>query len=441
MCMRGQRTVMKKLKNGCSRPVCVGKPIIKPPVRCPKYMVMCKRGQRKVMKKLKNGCSRPVCVGKPIKPCPVYKIRCKRGQRTVMKKLKNGCSRPVCVDIPVKKCCRKFGRRKICSRRYCKKRCPKYRLRPCKGGSVRSWIKLKNGCKIPRCKSIRKRCCRKFGRRKICSTGYCKKQCPVYRPIPCKDGQRMVKKNMINGCSRPVCVDLYHLAPKGATNCESGNPITIKYCDKAVAILARRNNKTPGRALQTGSGGKCGDGGWGSVPRGCSAQTGGDWAAHLKTSGINCNNGGYQLVCTGPGKQVIKPPVRCPKYIVKRIEQAAKRAQRLKEQAAKTKNAAARRFEQAGKRKAAKRKEQLAKRAAKLAALRKRKEQLRKANVEQNAKRAAKREQSLKRKAGKRIEQATKFGKKKKEQAVKNAKKLREQIAKKRREQAAKRPR
>ena len=86
---------------------------------------------------------------------------------------------------------------------------------------------------------------------------------------------------MINGCSRPVCVDLYHLAPKGATNCESGNPITVKYCDKAVAILARRNNKTPGE-LQTGSGGKCGDGGWGSVPRGCSAQTGGDWAAHLK---------------------------------------------------------------------------------------------------------------------------------------------------------------
>merc|ERR1711871_1677618 len=166
------------------------------------------------------------------------------------------------------------------------------------------------GCKIPRCKSIRKKCCRKFGRRKICSTRYCKKQCPVYRPIPCKDGQRMVKKNMINGCSRPVCVDLYHLAPKGATNCESGNPITIKYCDKAVAILARRNNKTPGRALQTGSGGKCGDGGWGSVPRGCSAQTGGDWAAHLKTSGINCNNGGYQLVCTGPGKQ--EP--RCPVY-------------------------------------------------------------------------------------------------------------------------------
>merc|ERR1719379_1061780 len=127
----------------------------------------------------------------------------------------------------------------------------------------------------------------------------------------------MVKKNMINGCSRPVCVDLYHLAPKGATNCESGYPMTSTYCDKAVAILARRNNKTPGRALQTGSGGKCGDGGWGSVPRGCSAQTGGDWAAHLKTSGINCNNGSYQLVCTGPGKQVIKPPVRCPKYIVR----------------------------------------------------------------------------------------------------------------------------
>merc|ERR1711968_256371 len=161
-------------------------------LRCPKYMVMCKRGQRKVMKKLKNGCSRPVCVGKPIKPCPVYAIRCQRGQRTVMKKLRNGCSRPVCVGKPIIKP---------------PVRCPKYRLRPCKGGSVRSWIKLKNGCKKPICKRIKKKCCRKFGRRKICSSRYCKERCPKYRLRPCKYGSVRSWITLKNGCKRPVCVN------------------------------------------------------------------------------------------------------------------------------------------------------------------------------------------------------------------------------------------
>ena len=113
-----------------------------------------------------------------------------------------------------------------------------------------------------------------------------------------------------NGCSRPVCVDLYHLAPKGATNCESGNPITVKYCDKAVLFWQDEIIKRLGEHYKLDQVANAV-----MADRGCSAQTGGDWAAHLKI--INCNNGGYQLVCTGPGKQVIKPPVRCPKYIVR----------------------------------------------------------------------------------------------------------------------------
>ena len=46
-------------------------------------------------------------------------------------------------------------------------------------GSVRSYIKLENGCKKPICKPIRKKCCRKFedGRNVVQGTA---KQCPVY---------------------------------------------------------------------------------------------------------------------------------------------------------------------------------------------------------------------------------------------------------------------
>jgi hypothetical protein len=38
---------------------------------------------------------------------------------------------------------------------------------------------------------------------------------------------------------------------------------------------------------------------------GCSAQTSGDWSAHYKTGGVNCNSG-YSLVCTGSPSS-IKP--------------------------------------------------------------------------------------------------------------------------------------
>jgi hypothetical protein len=61
----------------------------------------------------------------------------------------------------------------------------------------------------------------------------------------------------------------------------------------------------------------CHDGAWGSVPLSCSAQTRDDWTAHYKTSEENCNNGGYQLVCSGPATsnttaEVENPCLICP---------------------------------------------------------------------------------------------------------------------------------
>jgi len=50
---------------------------------------------------------------------------------------------------------------------------------------------------------------------------------------------------------------------------------------------------------------------WGGVPLGCSVQTWGDWAPHLKLEGPNCNNGQYQLACFGselPGGEKPKVP-------------------------------------------------------------------------------------------------------------------------------------
>ena len=62
------------------------------------------------------------------------------------------------------------------------------------------------------------------------------------------------------------------------------------------------NGETPARSIQKGSGGTCRDDSWGAVPLGCSAQSGGDWTAHLKT-GTETLEGCiyliYQLVCSG----------------------------------------------------------------------------------------------------------------------------------------------
>lgn len=98
----------------------------------------------------------------------------------------------------------------------------------------------------------------------------------------------------------------WHLSAGKSTSCDTGVQATQAECEAAVASVASVAGKTPGRNLQVGSGGNCGDGGWGGVPAGCVAQslnvgtTIGDWAAHFKTSGPNCNNGHYQVACAGP---------------------------------------------------------------------------------------------------------------------------------------------
>ena len=71
-------------------------------------------------------------------------------------------------------------------------------------------------------------------------------------------------------------------------------------CEAAGSILS----PNPRRTLQVGHGGKCLDGSWGQVPLGCSVQSGGDRAAHYKTSGDTgpgCIHSLYQLVCRSNG--------------------------------------------------------------------------------------------------------------------------------------------
>ena len=93
----------------------------------------------------------------------------------------------------------------------------------------------------------------------------------------------------------------YHLAPSGSHECDYGISATQNECEAAALGLTQG---TPGRTLQVGSGGGCLDGSWGQVPLGCSAQSGGDWAAHYKTSGDTgngCIHAAYQLVCSNTG--------------------------------------------------------------------------------------------------------------------------------------------
>jgi hypothetical protein len=81
--------------------------------------------------------------------------------------------------------------------------------------------------------------------------------------------------------------------------CDYGSPAPQNDCLAAVEFVAALAGETPKRNIQVGNGGACNEVGWGSVPLGCSAQTGGDWTAHYKTSGVNCNTG-YQLLCSDP---------------------------------------------------------------------------------------------------------------------------------------------
>ncbi len=95
-----------------------------------------------------------------------------------------------------------------------------------------------------------------------------------------------------------VCSVPWHLAPAGQTSCDYGSPATQNECGTAVAALRFQAGRTPVVSLSIGSGGSCNDGSWGSVPLGCSAQTGVSWAGVYKTSGENCNSGLYSLVCS-----------------------------------------------------------------------------------------------------------------------------------------------
>ena len=70
-----------------------------------------------------------------------------------------------------------------------------------------------------------------------------------------------------------------------------------------MVTLAESAGRAPARSMQVGTGGVC-HSSWGAVPVGCSAQSGGDWAAHYKRdgdTGQSCINTQYQLVCPVPG--------------------------------------------------------------------------------------------------------------------------------------------
>ena len=94
----------------------------------------------------------------------------------------------------------------------------------------------------------------------------------------------------------------WHLAPPGAHVCDCGSSASETVCAEAVLRVAGANGNTPGRSMQTGSGGTCRDDSWGGVPVGCSAQSGGDWTAHFKSgpdTGEGCIYEMYQLICSG----------------------------------------------------------------------------------------------------------------------------------------------
>eukprot|EP00316_Scyphosphaera_apsteinii_P016045 CAMPEP_0119343314 /NCGR_PEP_ID=MMETSP1333-20130426/106378_1 /TAXON_ID=418940 /ORGANISM="Scyphosphaera apsteinii, Strain RCC1455" /LENGTH=382 /DNA_ID=CAMNT_0007355697 /DNA_START=708 /DNA_END=1854 /DNA_ORIENTATION=- len=105
----------------------------------------------------------------------------------------------------------------------------------------------------------------------------------------------------------PLYQQGFHLALAGAVSCDYGLPATATFaqCQAAVDDLTAAYGRKRARTLQFGGNNlpmACKDGSWGDVPQGCSAVTGaqttGDWAAHYKSSGANCNNGNYQLVCS-----------------------------------------------------------------------------------------------------------------------------------------------
>ena len=92
-----------------------------------------------------------------------------------------------------------------------------------------------------------------------------------------------------------------HLAPAGSSSCDYGVTVPQDECVEAGRSLWPNTSKR----LHIGSGGTCSDGSWGQVPLGCSVQSGGNGAAHYKTSGDtgkDCILQLYQLVCRNESK-------------------------------------------------------------------------------------------------------------------------------------------
>ena len=96
----------------------------------------------------------------------------------------------------------------------------------------------------------------------------------------------------------------FHLAPGGSSECDYGTVVGKSECESAVRTLAKNAGKFPSSSMVVGVGRTCGGYGWGHAPLGCSAQSGGGWAAHYKTdgdSGERCMRKMYQLVCSYTG--------------------------------------------------------------------------------------------------------------------------------------------
>ena len=94
----------------------------------------------------------------------------------------------------------------------------------------------------------------------------------------------------------------WHLAPLGAVECDFGVGATAGECEAAVAWILSQFGRAPGRSIQSSAADQChDDSSWGNVPDGCSAQSGGDWAAHFKSTSTACGGTSiYRRVCSGP---------------------------------------------------------------------------------------------------------------------------------------------
>jgi len=162
------------------------------------------------------------------------------------------------------------------------------------------------------------------------STGCCSNVVGANKAAYCTDNSGWNAAGCAdNSCSfyvKVVPAPAYHLTPPGSSRCDSGTTPTADQCLAAVQALADYEEQTMGRStLQQGSG-VCGTN-WGKVPVGCSAQSGGDWAAHYSTSLVSssgssmtpeeelaCVDHMYQLVCSGAKCQTRLTGGRCPSY-------------------------------------------------------------------------------------------------------------------------------